>query len=192
MTPVFLGAMIPVYESYEGYQPPRYAHATVAKLLSKLPPHYLSGLQSVVLTNGLAIGRGKTRRVAGKRYARKACPGFYHPRFKGEQAWIEIVVDNILNEWFGPKMPRLMSRIPVLRNLAFASVLYHEVGHHLEHTMGAPAPCGEAAAEAWEARLLRSYFRKSYWYLVPFVGVAKKVVARLGHLDSSGKVASWR
>lgn len=171
--------MIPVYENYEGYQPPRYAHATVLKLLSKLPPRYLSGLQSVVLTNGAAIGRGKTQRVAGRKYARNSCLGFYHAKFKGEQAWIEIVVDNIIYEWFGPKMPRIMSRIPVVRNAAFASVLYHEVGHHLECTVGAPAPGGEAAAEAWKARLLRSYFRKTYWYLMPFVGVAKKVVARL-------------
>src|SRR6266567_1459775 len=119
--------MIPVHENYEGYRPPRYAHTTVAKLLSKLPQRYLSGLQSVVLTNGAAIGRGKTQRVAGKKYARHACLGFYHPKLKDGQAWIEIVVDNIVDDWFGPSMPRLISHIPVLRNIAFASTLYHEV-----------------------------------------------------------------
>jgi hypothetical protein len=52
--------MIPIHESYEDYRPPRYAHSTIAKLLSELPEAYLSGLRSVVLTNASAIGRGKT------------------------------------------------------------------------------------------------------------------------------------
>ncbi|PYS36144.1 MAG: hypothetical protein DMG14_25310 [Acidobacteria bacterium] len=80
--------------------------------------------------------------------------------------------------------------VPVLRNIAFASTLYHEVGHHLERTIGAPAPGGEAAAEAWKNRLLCSYLRKSYWYLVPFLGVAKAIVACLGHSDDSGRPRS--
>ena len=83
-----------------------------------------------------------------------------------------------------------MSYIPILRNVAFASTLYHEVGHHLEHTIGAPAPGGEAAAEAWKKRLLRSYFRKCYWYLVPFLGVARAIVVRLGHLDDAERPRS--
>src|SRR5579863_7205910 len=106
--------MIPVYENYEGYRPPRYAHSTITKLLSKLPQQYLSGLESVVLTNAAAVGRGKTGRVAGRKYARNGCLGFYHAKFKGEQAWIEIVVDNIVASWFGPSMPRLLTRIPAL------------------------------------------------------------------------------
>jgi hypothetical protein len=182
--------MLSVFENYQDYQPPRYAHSTIAQLLSKLPQQYLSGLQSVVLTNAAAIGRGKTRRVAGKKYFRNECLGFYHPKLKGDQAWIEIVVDNIVASWFGPSMPRFMPRIPVLRSVAFASTLYHEVGHHLDHTIGAPAPGGESAAEAWKDRLLGSYFRKHYWYLVPFLGVAKAVVARVGHLDDSGRPMS--
>jgi hypothetical protein len=182
--------MVPIYESYEGYRPPRCARSTIAKLLSKLPQQYLSGLQSVVLTNAAAIGRGKTRRVAGKKYVRNECLGFYHAKFKGEQAWIEIVVDNVIASWFGPSMPRFMHRIPVLRNIAFASTLYHEVGHHLDYTIGAPAPGGESAAEAWETRLLVSYFRKHYWYLVPFLRVAKAVVARVGNLKASGRPRS--
>jgi hypothetical protein len=142
------------------------------------------------LTNGDAIGRGKTRRVAGQKYARRECLGFYHPKRDGEPTWIEIVVDNIVESCFGPRMPRFMPYIPVARNLAFASTLFHEVGHHLEHTIGAPAPNGEAAAEAWQKRLLRSYFFKSYWYFVPFLGIAKAIAARLGDLDASGRPTS--
>ncbi len=182
--------MIPVYENYEGYRPPRYARSAITKLLSQLPQQYLTGLQSVVLTNAAAVGKGKTPRVAGKKYARNTCLGFYHAKYKGEPAWIEILVDNIVASSFGAGMPRYWYRIPPMRNIAFASTLYHEVGHHLDQTIGAPAPGGEAAAEAWMAKLLHAYFRKRYWYLVPFLGVAKAAVARWGHLDASGRPTS--
>src|SRR5258708_38923364 len=99
--------MIPLHENYQGYRPPRYVYSTIAKLLSKLPQQYLSGSQSVVLTNAKAIGSRTTRRVAGKKYARQQCLGFYHPKRNGEQAWIEIVVENIVAHWFGPWGPRL-------------------------------------------------------------------------------------
>jgi len=161
--------MIPIHESYKGYRPPQYAYPTIARLLSRVPTHYLSGLESVVLTNASAIGKGKTGRVAGKKYARRDCLGFYHPILKGEQAWIEIVVDNIVNHWFAPGMLRLMAYIPPMRDMVFARVVYHELGHHLDHTIGAPAPSGESAAEAWKKKLSRTYFRRRYWYLAPFL-----------------------
>jgi hypothetical protein len=66
----FGAAMIPIFENYKGYRPPRYAYPTIARLLSRVPTNYFSGLQSVVLTNGSAVGRGKTGRVAGKKYPR--------------------------------------------------------------------------------------------------------------------------
>jgi hypothetical protein len=64
----------------------------------------------------------------------------------------------------------------MLQNLAFADTLFHEIGHHLDHTIGAPAPGGEAAAEAWSGRLIVFYFRRRYWYLAPLVPVAKALV----------------
>src|ERR1039457_4847830 len=71
--------MIPIYENYKDYRPPRHARSSVTKLLSELPSQYLSGLQSVVLTNATAIGDCKTHRVKGKKYPRQTCRGFYHP-----------------------------------------------------------------------------------------------------------------
>jgi len=144
-----------------------------------LPNRYLSGLQSVILTNSLAIGSGKTRRVKGKKYLRKECLGFYHRKWNDQEAWIEIVVDNVIAAFFRPDMPRVLSRVPFLQQMAFSDALYHEVGHHLDHTIGAPAPGGEAAAEAWKNRLVGSYFRKHYWYLLPFLWLAEKLLGRL-------------
>lgn len=171
--------MVPVHENYQDYRPPRYARSTIDRLLSVLPKNYLSGLQSVVLTNATAIGRGKTGRVQGRKYLRNRCLGYYHRRWKGEPAWIEIVVDNIVAAYVPPDMPRFWMHIPILRNFAFADTLFHEVGHHLDHTIGAPARSGEAAAEAWNVRLMVSYFRKHYWYFAPFVGIAKALVAEV-------------
>jgi hypothetical protein len=175
--------MIPIYESYEDYRPPHYVYPTIVKLLAGVPSQYLSGLRSVVLTNASAIGRGKTRRVAGKKYARSDCFGFYHPKTRGEQPWIEIVVDNIVAHWFNRGASRLLSAIPFVRDTVFARVLYHEVGHHIERIIGAPAPAGEAAAEAWYDRLRRLYFRKRYWYLRPFGHLAKLAIALTGRRE---------
>jgi hypothetical protein len=154
--------MIPVYENYEGYQPPPDVRATVEKLLSNLPQHYLTDLESVVLTNGACIGRGKTRRVGGKKYVRRECLGFYHPKWKSQQAWIELVVDNIVNLRLGPQTASIIASDSSHAEFGFASTLFHEIGHHLERTIGAPTRQGEAAAEAWKNRLLRSYFWKSH------------------------------
>jgi hypothetical protein len=171
--------MIPVYENYKDYQPPRYAYSAIVNLLSKLPKQYLSGLQSVVLTNAMAIGRGKTCRVNGKKYIRHECLGFYHPKKKGEAPWIEIVVDNVIAAFFASHMPHILWRLPVVRNMRFADTLFHEIGHHLDYTLGAPARSGEAAAEEWKKRLLRSYARKHYWYLVPLMRYALAPVLKL-------------
>ena len=163
----------PIHENYKDYRPPWDARSTIEKLLSVLPTHYLSGLQSVVLTNAASIGRGKTQRIQGKKYLRQSCLGFYHHKRKGEQPWIEIVVDNIISG-----IPRALMRVPPLRNIVLADTLFHEIGHHLDNTIGAPARSGEAAAEAWQRRLLRSYFRKQYWYLLPVVKIAAFFVIR--------------
>jgi hypothetical protein len=44
-------------------------------------------------------------------------------------------------------------------------VLFHELGHHLDATVGATARAGEGAAEEWRKRFTKAHFRKHYWYL---------------------------
>ncbi|HEY1203938.1 MAG: hypothetical protein ABSH46_12100 [Bryobacteraceae bacterium] len=161
--------MVPVYENYKDYPAPRYARAAIENILAKLPQQYLSGLRSVVLTNATAVGEGKTHRIKGKKYLRRECLGYYHPKTTDGQAWIEIVVDNVIAGWPTSGIARVLWRFPLIRNARFAQTLCHEVGHHLDHILGAPAPSGEAAAEAWKKRLLRLYGRRQYWYLVPFM-----------------------
>jgi hypothetical protein len=166
--------MIPTRENYKDYVPPKYAQVTIAKLLVNLPARCLSGLECVVLTNATAIGKGKTIRVTGRKYLRKDCLGFYHPKSKREHPWIEIVVDNIVATFPPSGVPRLVWSIPFFREMRFAETLLHEIGHHLNHTMGPLARGGEATAEAWRKRLLGLYMRKVYWYLVPLAHLIKQ------------------
>ena len=171
--------MVPVVENYKDYQPPTYVRAAVERLLSYVPPNYQAGLQSVVLTSASAIGKGKTRRVSGRKHHRNECRGFYHPKWKNEQPWIEIVVDNTLRGVWPPA-----HRIPMFREFVIADVLYHEFGHHLDLTLGSPARGGEAPANKWSKRLGSRYFRRRYWYLIPvfsalrWAGILPKGAAR--------------
>jgi hypothetical protein len=170
--------MIPIRENYVDYRPPQYVQSTIAKLLLKLPARYLSGLQCVVLTNATAVGKGKTIRVKGRKYIRKECLGFYHPRSNREQPWIEIVVDNIVASFPCSGVPRLVWSIPFFREMRFAETLFHEIGHHLNDTIGPLASGGEETAEAWRKRLLGLYLRKKYWHLVPVARLIGKLRGR--------------
>jgi hypothetical protein len=170
-----------ICENYKGYTPPRGVKASVEKLLSGVPKEYLGGLESIVLTNSGSIGKGMTRRVQGRKYRRQSCLGFYHPRYKGNRPWIEIIVDNVLGD-----TPRMLLCIPIIREGMLSGTLFHELGHHLDATVGAPAPTGEAAADAWSKRLSKRYFQKRYWYilrplrllLAPFRPFIRKRIAR--------------
>jgi hypothetical protein len=170
-----------IYENYKGYTPPRGVKSSVEKLLSGVPKEFLGGLESVVLANSESIGKGTTRRVEGRKYRRNNCAGFYHPRFKGNRPWIEVIVDNTLGD-----TPRILLWIPLVREGMLSGTLFHELGHHLDVTVGAPAPTGEAAADAWSKRLSKRYFQKRYWYilkplsllLAPFGPFMRKRIAR--------------
>jgi hypothetical protein len=152
--------LLTIHENYKNYSPPRGVRSAIEKLLSAVPEEFQAGLESVVLTNSDSVGKGKTRRVKGRKYRQQSCGGFYHRRHKGERPWIEIVVDNTLGD-----TPPLVLGIPLIREMMLAGTLFHELGHHLDVTVGSPAPSGEAAAEAWRQRLSKSYLRKHYWYL---------------------------
>jgi hypothetical protein len=175
--------LITICENYKEYRPPSSTRRTVEKLLSSLPERYQSGLQSVVLTNAVAVNLGKTGRINGKKYRRKECRGFYHPRQRGDPAWIEIVVDNVIAD-----TPGMAMKVPLIRETLFAGTLFHEIGHHLDTTIGAPAPTGEAAAEAWNKRLFAQYLLKHYWYAVPIL----KVFRALFGGTIRRRVAAWK
>ncbi len=109
-------AMIPVVEGYKDYLPPRGVRRTIEKLLSSLPKHYISGLESVVMTNAGAVGRGKTTRYGDWKYNLRDCRGLYYGQPTNGKPWIEIVVDNIIPDW-----PQWVLRVPVNAGSAIRS-----------------------------------------------------------------------
>jgi len=172
--------MVEISESYRGSGHRPWMRSTVDRLLHSVPPELLSGLGRVILTDAESIGRGKTRRVRGRKYDRNKCLGFYHPRTRDETAWIELVADNI-----APGVPRPLLGLQFIRDMVVSQTLFHEIGHHLDTTVGSGARGGEAAAEDWCRRLSRTHFLKRYWYLKPvakagliFIAVIRRLTSR--------------
>jgi hypothetical protein len=153
-----------IREFYNDYQPPKCAIGTVRKLIRTVPEKYLQGLESVVLTNQSGLSR---KRRLGKvtsrkrRHPRSSITGLYHPAYRGEKAWIELFVDKIEFSAYGCWW------IPLLREMAFGMVLFHEIGHHIDYMMKPGIREKEDVADDWRKKLFMNFFRKKYWYLIP-------------------------
>jgi hypothetical protein len=151
---------VPIYSELDPTDEPRWIRGCVERLLASLPDSYCRGLGAVVLTSTSLRLKRKQRRM---RRNRGHIPlGTYHPAWKGNAAWIELVVDVIVTE-----LPSGLCRVPLFRDVVVGNTLFHEIGHHLDHSIGSVGRTGEHSAEAWSARLSRRYLRQQYWYLRP-------------------------
>jgi hypothetical protein len=152
--------MVDVIEAYKDFRSPCNATDVVADLLGNVPQEHLAGLQSVVLTNSGALP-GTRRRGWSWSRGRKArhteVAGLYHGASFGEEAWIELFVDQVVRG-----VPSWALRLPVVRSLLFGMVLFHEVGHHI-HTVRRPEHRErEDVADDWQRRLARSYLKRRH------------------------------
>ena len=154
--------MVDIHSEYRNFVPPEWVYPTVQRLLASLSDAHTRGLASIVLTECvIATTREGSRRM---RRTRKGIPlGLYHPAWMGELPWIELVVDQIVTQL--PPSP--FSKLQIYRDYAVGRVLFHEIGHHLETTIGSAARTGEPAAEAWQRRLWRQHLQQRYWYFRP-------------------------
>lgn len=155
-----------IVEAYKNYSPPFDASKTVQLLLLYVPTDYLLGLRTIVLTNQGALSHDRRRRKSlsrGRKYSMDKVLGSYHQAWKGELAWIQIFVDRII-----ANMPKGTVRVSLLRNIAFADVFYHEIGHHIHKTSRPEFREREDVADSWKRRLVGRLARKRYWYLYPF------------------------
>ena len=84
--------------------------------------------------------------------------GLYHAQWKGTPAWIEMFVNNIVEAF-----PPMLFRVPLFRDMVFAEVLYHEVGHHIHRTVRPEYQEREDVADKWRGVLWWSFFRRRYW-----------------------------
>jgi hypothetical protein len=152
--------MVPVREQYADYSPPSWVTPTVERLLGSLSHGHVNGLEAIVLTDSRSTAERKRRRTRAQKHG--LAMGMYHPAWAGNRLWIEIVVDRVV-----PVVPSHLKVFRWAREVAFAGVLFHEIGHHLHATVGSAARGGEASAEAWRLRLSAVHFMNRYWYLRP-------------------------
>ena len=158
---------IRIIEAYSDFQPSFNAKKVVYKLLSTVPGKYLQGLDCVVLLNesGLPrrdrVGKVRSRR---RKLARSRIRGLYHPEFHGRLAYIELRIDKIC-----ASLGKLSSRIPIARFLVFGHVLFHEIGHHIHHTVRPEHKEKEDVADDWAGKLSANMLRRNYWYLMPIL-----------------------
>jgi hypothetical protein len=139
----------------------------VDELLKAVPPRYLIGLQTIVLTNQAAQPRAKKQqKIWSRNHKIKLVEalGYYSGASRSSRASITLHIDNILKH----VRPREL-RIPFVRYYPLASVLYHEIGHHI-HAEHNPIYDGkENVAEDWSDKLSQRFYRTHYWYLIPLL-----------------------
>ena len=172
---------VKIIEAYRDWKPEVSVLSSVVRLVESVPSRYLSGLDSVVLTNATALNhsmRPRKVRSQGKTVRLARCRGLYHRAWHGNEAYIELFIDNILPRklTFAQK---LSSRVHFVIDLILAGVVFHEIGHHIHTTHVPRFEEREDAAERWSRELLVAYFRKRYWYLR---GPVLSAVRLVGHL----------
>jgi hypothetical protein len=150
-----------VVERYWEYTPPFNAATVVERMLESVLPRYLFGLKEVVLTNKTGLSRKRRRSVSksrGRKVKQAEARGLYHAAWKGQQAWIEIFVDNALNIYQKGSW-RWLLHFGYFRESELGGVLFHEVGHHIDATIRPEFREKEDIADDWSTRLCRAWFR---------------------------------
>jgi hypothetical protein len=154
-----------IVESYRDYSPPPTFRRLVEDLLKAVPPRYLVGLKTIILTNHAAGTRAQKRHKVWSRNRKIRLTdalGYYSAATRSSQATIVLHVDRILK---GMRPWEL--RAPLLCYMPIAIVLYHEIGHHI-HAEHKPVHEGkENVAEDWSNKLGGPFYRQHYWYLMP-------------------------
>ncbi len=167
-----------ILEAFDGYEPPADVRSLVEDLLATVPSQLLAGLHLVRLTNRTALGSRRKRWTwwRGRKLPLAEAAGFYHRRWQGQVACIEVFIDQAFLT-----APGWALRVSLMRELLLGRVLYHEVGHHLHATSHPEHREREAVAEAWSKRLLRDHLRmrhRWFWALRPLIVAAVRFFAR--------------
>jgi hypothetical protein len=154
-----------IVESYHDFEPPADFRKLLENLLDAVPAKYLVGLKTIVLANQSALTRDQRRQKIWSRNRKirlAEARGAYYAASRNSSATVWLYVDNILRS----EDPRLL-RMPILRYGALATVLYHEIGHHI-HAAHRPVFEGkEDVVEEWSRILSGRFYRRRFWYLVP-------------------------
>jgi hypothetical protein len=134
----------------------------------------LIGLSKVVLTNSSGLSR-KLRRSVTKARKHKVrvveARGLYRQAWHGEQAWVQIFVDNTLARW----EKGWWLKFSYMREMLLGDVLFHEIGHHIHYTTRPEYREKEDVADVWKVRLVLNYNRRRF----PLIKAFFKLIAIL-------------
>jgi predicted Zn-dependent protease with MMP-like domain len=152
---------------FSEYLPPFDVTSVVHRMLESVPEEYLNALNAVVLTSTDCLSRERLKSKTKSRRRKVEIAqvlGLYHPAWRGETAWVEIFVDKTLRNstkgWFKP---------PFEREMLLASVLFHEIGHHIHATRRPEFREREDVAESWKEKLTSRYFQEKYPWMIVLV-----------------------
>lgn len=173
-----------VQEAYRDYKPPVNVKKTVQVLLEYVPLEDLAHLESIVLTNTAALSRKRKRERRSSGAPLSRVLGRCYQRWKDQPAYIELYVDNILGDvsWYD-------LRLPMFRNLMFAKILYHEIGHHVQVISNAKLVKEEVFAEKYAVRLKKRLSRERYGHLRPWFKPIFWLARNIGLLKSKENAA---
>lgn len=164
-----------IVESYREFEPPSGFRRTIETLLQYVPPKYLIGLKSVVLTNRAGLTRNKRKQKVWSRNRKVRLAealGSYSHSSKSSPSTVWLYVDNIVETGFAS-----WYRIPILRYVVACNVLYHEIGHHIHAVRRPIHEEKENVAEDWSSKLGGNFYRKHYWYIYPFLYVLARLTS---------------
>ena len=169
--------MLPnIVETYKNFDPPKRFRRTIEILIKYVPPQYLIGLETIMMTNRDALPRDmRTQRVWGRsrKHRLTDARGAYSYASAGSGAIIWLFVDNICRtdvSWW--------RSAPVLRFMVPSDVLYHEIGHHIDSHRKRDPQAREEVAVDWSRKLWIHFFRKRYWYLYPVLSPFIRLISR--------------
>ena len=143
-----------------------------------MPEKYLRGLDCVVLTNEDALSRKQrlgTLKSRKRRVRKTRVRGLYHGAWQGRPPWIEIRVDKTVS-----LLPKILTWIPLFRELCLGEVVYHELGHHIHACVRPEHIEKEDVADSWSHKLMGSFMRQHYWWLFRPVSLLFRVRRVLG------------
>ena len=163
-----------ITEYYKNYSPPFDIKEIISRLIKGVNPKYLIGLDCIILTNKGALNSDRKKqkiKLKQHKVTLRDSLGLYYRKQNNKKAYIELFVDNILNNFSGKVI-----RISFFKNVAFSKVLFHEIGHHIHFTQKPMYKDREMVADKWGIILSRRYLGKKYWYLIPVYFLIKVLV----------------
>jgi len=165
--------------AFQNYTPPFNAKKVIGNMLRVVPPQYLWGLHSVILTNVQALSRKERdrRALSQTKLALGKSLGYYTQSWKGEPAQVTLLIDNLEKSW-----GRGWLRFGIIRDVPLAGLLYHEIGHHIHRVHAPKYEDREEVADKWSDKLCGKYLHRQYWYLAPafcLIRRAPKLIQRI-------------